>query len=57
MKFELYQCEDDLWGWRLRAGDNDIVAACEGYTREADARRAVDLVKANAADAPVEVVK
>lgn len=36
---EVYEREDGDWGWRLFAGNNEIVAYGEGYTRKPDAER------------------
>lgn len=40
--FEFYQGEDGQWYWRLKDGNNQIVAVGgEGYTRSEDAIRAI----------------
>lgn len=39
--FEIYQTGPRSWRWRLKAGNREIVASGESYTREADARRGV----------------
>lgn len=45
---EIYEDEAGEWRWRLKAGNNRIVAdSGEGYTREHDAREAVVDVIAN----------
>jgi uncharacterized protein YegP (UPF0339 family) len=43
MKFQLYK-SGNLWYWRLRAGNNEIVAQGEGYINKGDAQSAVGLV-------------
>lgn len=43
MKFELYKSGTE-WRWRLRAGNNEIVASGEGYQNRADCVRAVNLL-------------
>lgn len=62
--FEIYPSEqmrllgDGLpeWRWRLRAGNGEIVAAGESYTRREDAERAVERLRELAATATVEVL-
>lgn len=43
MKFQLYQ-SGVLWYWRLRAGNNEIIAQGEGYVNKRDAQNAVGMV-------------
>lgn len=52
--YEVYQSEnDELWYWRLRAGNNEIIAQGEGYTREEDAREGIGTFKVTAPVAPI----
>lgn len=44
-RFAIYQAADG-WRWRLRAGNNEIVAdSAEAYTRRRDCERAVRAIK------------
>lgn len=44
-KFSHYQGSDGLWYWRLRDGNNKIIAdGSEGYVSEANVIRAVNNV-------------
>ena len=43
MRFELYQ-QGNQWRWRLRAGNNEIIASGESYWNKDDCIRAVNLV-------------
>jgi len=45
-RFEIYQREDDDYGWRLRAANGQIIAVSgEGYSSYANALRAVGTVQ------------
>lgn len=47
-RFEVYDADDqrvDSWRWRLVAANGEIVASGEGFTSQADARRAVRAVR------------
>lgn len=40
--FEIYQSRNKEWRWRLRAGNNKIIAdSGEGYSRKSAAQKAV----------------
>lgn len=54
MRFETY-LQGSEWRWRLKGGNNEIVASGEGYHNKADCLHAIALVK-NSASAPVEEV-
>jgi uncharacterized protein YegP (UPF0339 family) len=43
MQFELYKSGTE-WRWRLRAGNNEIIASGESYKNRGDAVNAVNLV-------------
>lgn len=43
MKFQLYK-SGSYWYWRLRAGNNEIIAQGEGYANRQDAVNVVNLV-------------
>lgn len=54
-KFQLYKDKANEWRWRLRAGNNKIIAdSGEGYVRKSDCEDAINLVKQEAPSAPVE---
>jgi len=58
MKFELYEDDKKEHRWRLKAANGQTVAASsEGYKAKADAEKAVDSIKANAAKAEVVEIK
>lgn len=42
-RLEVYRREDDLWDWRLKAGNGEIVATSggQGFTERGDAVEAV----------------
>ena len=43
MQFQLYK-SGNLWYWRLRAANSEIIAQGEGYVNKVDAQTAVGLV-------------
>lgn len=54
MNYEMYQDAASYWRWRLRSGNNRIIAdSGESYYNRADCRSAIDLVKGSAS-APVK---
>lgn len=55
MKFQLYK-SGSYWYWRLRAGNNEIVAQGEGYVNKTDAQKAVGLVMDTNRQTPFEEV-
>lgn len=57
-EFQVLQGRDAYWYWRLWSTGNNrsIAVGGESYFNEANARRAVDLVKAGAPGAPVRRV-
>jgi uncharacterized protein YegP (UPF0339 family) len=57
-KFEVYEDKAGEFRWRLKAGNNQIVAvASEGYKEKSGAERALATIKAGAAKAEVVEVK
>lgn len=53
MYYEVYQDTSQEWRWRLRAANNEIIAASgEGYHNRQDCLNAIDLVKSSQ-NAPV----
>lgn len=44
-RFDVYQAADGDWHWRLVAGNGEIMATGEGYTRRRDAVRAIRTLK------------
>lgn len=55
-KFEIYQSpKNNEWYWRFKAANGQIVATGgEGYKEKESCRHGLEVVKDNAADAPVE---
>lgn len=47
--FEVYRDEAKEYRWRLKAGNGEIVATSEGYTKKSSARRSAEKVKQEAA--------
>lgn len=45
-RFEVWQAGDGRWYWHLRAGNTEIVAQGQGYTRCHDCWRAIRRIKA-----------
>lgn len=56
MKFELWKSSGE-WRFHLKAKNNEIVIASEGYTRKREAEQAIQLLKDNAQKAPIVVLK
>ena len=56
-KFRVYKDVSGQWRWRFTAGNGKIVASGEGYRRRIDCLKAVQLIKAEAIDADVELLK
>jgi len=51
-KFEVYRDEGGNYRWRLRTANGQVVASsCESFASHADAKEAVENVKANAGSA------
>src|SRR5262245_14412723 len=58
MKFEFYEDDKKEHRWRLKAANGQVVASSsEGYKAKADAEKAVESIKANAAKAEVVEIK
>ena len=58
LKFDLYEDDKKEHRWRLKAGNGQVVASSsEGYKAKADAEKAVESIKANAAKAEVVEIK
>lgn len=46
MKFELWKSTADrTWRWHLKAGNREIIAHGEGYSRKIDCLKAIDRVR------------
>ena len=58
LRFELFKDTDapSEWRWRLKAANNEIVAASEGYKNKQDALDTIELIKSSAATAPIRNV-
>ena len=45
-RFEVYRDNDKLFRWRLRGGDDQLLAeSCQGYFNRSDCENAVSLVR------------
>ena len=54
-KFEVYKDRSGEYRWRLRAQNSQVLATSgDGYTEKRSCLAAIDSVRRNAADAPVE---
>jgi uncharacterized protein YegP (UPF0339 family) len=54
-KFQIYEDRKGEYRWRLRARNGEIIAdSNEGYSRKANCKHGIDLVKEQAASAVVE---
>lgn len=54
MKFEIHNSANGQYFWRIVASNGRVLAASETYVNKADADSAARLVKAGAAQAPIE---
>jgi uncharacterized protein YegP (UPF0339 family) len=52
-KFELYEDKAGKFRFRLKAGNGEIIAVGEAYETKASAKKGIDSVIRNAADASV----
>lgn len=49
MKFEVWKStRDRLWHWHLKAGNGEIIAHGEAYSRKKDCSTAIERVRASA---------
>lgn len=48
VKFEIYFGQDEVWHWRLKATNGEIVCWSEGYASKQGAITSVNWVKTNA---------
>lgn len=56
-RFQIFKDARGEFRWRLRAGNNEIIATSgEGYKAKVDCEHVIDLVKRDGPSAPVEVV-
>ncbi len=54
MRFDIYLDNVKEWRWRLKAGNNQIIATSgEGYKNRTDCEHGVNLVKSTDDDTPV----
>jgi uncharacterized protein len=54
-KFQVFKDAKGEFRWRLRAGNNEIIATSgEGYKAKADCLHGIELVKRDAPAAPVD---
>jgi uncharacterized protein YegP (UPF0339 family) len=53
-KFEIYKDKKGEFRWRLRAGNNQVIATGEGYTTKAACKNGIESVKKNAPKAKVD---
>lgn len=49
MKYEIYKDGSGQWRWRLKAGNNQIIASGESYYNRADCLKVIGLVKGSSA--------
>lgn len=55
MKFQMYRTWfTKQWRWRLRAGNNEIIASGEAYKNKVDCLHAISLIKMSK-EAKVEI--
>ena len=52
MKYQIFKDVQGHWNWRLRAGNNEIIARGEAYYNRADCIHAVRLVQSSS-NAPI----
>ena len=45
MYFEIYKDSSNLWRWRLKAANHEIIAQGESYYNKTDCLNAISLVK------------
>ena len=50
-KFEVYKNRKDQWYWHFKAPNGQLMQQSEGYTRKANALKAIKSIQRNAADA------
>jgi uncharacterized protein YegP (UPF0339 family) len=56
-KFQIFKDARGEFRWRLRAGNNEIIATSgEGYKAKADCQHGIELVKRDAPAAPVDEI-
>ena len=56
-KFQVFKDAKGEFRWRLRAGNNEIIATSgEGYKAKADCQHGIELVKRDAPAAPVDEI-
>jgi len=53
-KFQIFQDDSGEYRWHLRADNNEIVAASEGYTNKSNCEHGIDVVKKLAKRAEVK---
>ncbi|GAA5052681.1 YegP family protein [Nocardia callitridis] len=53
-KFELFKDANDKFRWRLKAGNGEIIAQSQAYATTDTAKKGIESVKANAADAAID---
>ena len=52
-KFEIFKDAKEEFRWRLRAGNNEVIATGEGYTTKASCEKGIESVRKNAPEAEV----
>jgi uncharacterized protein len=53
-KFELYEDKAGKYRFRLKAGNGQVIAVGEAYESKDAAKKGIESVKTNAAEAPVD---
>jgi len=57
MRFEIFRDEQKQYRWRLKAGNNKIIASsAEAYHNKADCQHGIELVQTKAAEAKIEEI-
>ena len=57
MRFQVYLDAANEWRWRIRAGNDEVIAvSSEGYVNQGDCFHTVDLVKSTNVNTPVEII-
>jgi len=53
-KFEIVKRQDNLFYWRFRASNGEVMCSSDGYTAKASAKNAIESIQSNAPRAMIE---
>ena len=53
-KFEILKGQDNLFYWRFRASNGEVMCFSDGYTAKASAKNAIESIQSNAPRAMIE---